>query len=306
MGEFKDRLWSELVREHGDELARTSRRPAGARRRVRSRVVAGTSVGLVALGTVLALVLGATRSSPAFAVSRHPDGTVTLTITRLEGIHGANARLAALGIRVRAVPWVNGCVAAYGAAVRVRDGAPVQFAQGARKVEIDPRKIRRDETLVLAAKAAGAKSVTLAAPKLLHGAPPVCVGTPPTRQLVRPPDGKLTCRTSDGVRVSPPAELRPPASGSGDSGTSRNSGTSGTSRNSGNSGNSGTSRNSGTSGTSGTSGSGGSSGTSGTSGSGGSAPRPGIVCQMALPPHSGNSGDSGDSGNSGDSGSGNS
>ncbi|MGH2870993.1 MAG: hypothetical protein ACRDL5_00830 [Solirubrobacteraceae bacterium] len=106
MSRFEDHLWREVVREHGDSLTQTStpraKRPAWRR----LRLVAGTSLGLAAAGTalVLALVLGATTTSPAFAVTRNHDGTVTVSIKRPSGDAGANAKLKRLGIRAQVLP----------------------------------------------------------------------------------------------------------------------------------------------------------------------------------------------------------
>jgi hypothetical protein len=111
MGKFEDRLWRDLVREHGSELARAAA-PAARHGRPRRRLLAGTGiVGLAGAGTVLALVLSAASSSPAFAVDRNSDGTVTIVIRRADGIAGANARLAAMGVPVRAVQVLAGCSA---------------------------------------------------------------------------------------------------------------------------------------------------------------------------------------------------
>ena len=77
-------------------------RPCSPRaRRVRPRVLAGTTLGLAGLGTALVIALGTSATSPAFAVTRHHDGTVFVTINRRSGIAGANRRLAAMGIHER-------------------------------------------------------------------------------------------------------------------------------------------------------------------------------------------------------------
>jgi hypothetical protein len=53
------------------------------------------------------MVLGG--GSPAFAVTQHANGTVTVSISKPSGIAGANARLRVLGLRVEAVPVRAGC-----------------------------------------------------------------------------------------------------------------------------------------------------------------------------------------------------
>lgn len=101
MSRFEDHLWREVVREHGDSLARMST-PTAKRPAWRSpRLVAGTGFGLGGAGVVVALVLTATATSPAFAVTRNHDGTVTISVKDSSGIAGANARLHRLGIRAQ-------------------------------------------------------------------------------------------------------------------------------------------------------------------------------------------------------------
>ena len=101
MSEFEDNLWLSVVREHGDELARTVRTVHKHRRAPRAQLLAGTTVGLIAVATAAVLLLGASTSSPAFAVTRNPDGTVTVNLMKLSGIAGANKRLAAMGVRAQ-------------------------------------------------------------------------------------------------------------------------------------------------------------------------------------------------------------
>src|SRR5258708_7483409 len=105
MSKFEDRLWREIVRRHAAHLGEVTRPAVKRARRARPRLLAGTSVALAGVGAmlVLALVLSAASSPPAFAVSRNADGTYTVSLQKLAAIHGANARLAALGIRARLV-----------------------------------------------------------------------------------------------------------------------------------------------------------------------------------------------------------
>lgn len=101
MSEFEDNLWRAVVREHGDELARTGRGVHKHRRAPRRQLLAGTTVGLAAMATAAVLLLGASTSSPAFAVTRNPDGTVTVNLMQVSGIAGVNQRLAAMGVRAQ-------------------------------------------------------------------------------------------------------------------------------------------------------------------------------------------------------------
>jgi len=101
MSEFEDNLWLKVVREHGDELASNARTAQKHRRASRPQLLAGTTVGLAAVATAAALLFGASTSSSAFAVTRNPDGTVTVNLMRQSGIAGANRKLAAMGVRAR-------------------------------------------------------------------------------------------------------------------------------------------------------------------------------------------------------------
>ena len=106
MSEFEDNLWREVVEEHGPELAHAQRPATGRGWRTRPRLLAGTTAGAVAVGTGVALLLSATASSPAFAVTRHRDGSVTVRLTRVSGIAGANRQLASMGVRAKIIQLV--------------------------------------------------------------------------------------------------------------------------------------------------------------------------------------------------------
>jgi len=101
MSEFEDNLWLAVVRDHGDELARTERAAHTHRRASRPQLLAGTTAGLAAMATAAALLLGASTSPAAFAVTRNPDGTVTVNLLHPSGIAGANKKLAAMGVRAQ-------------------------------------------------------------------------------------------------------------------------------------------------------------------------------------------------------------
>ena len=101
MSEFEDNLWLAVVRDHADELARTER-TGHHRRATHPRLLAGTTVGLAAVvATAAALLFGASTSPQAFAVTRNPDGTVTVNLMHPSGIAGANRKLAAMGVRAQ-------------------------------------------------------------------------------------------------------------------------------------------------------------------------------------------------------------
>jgi hypothetical protein len=260
MADFKDRLWRDLVREHGADLARIDR---AAHRRPRRRVVAAGAAGLAAGGAALLVALGTSGTPPAFAVNRLPDGTVRVTINRVEGFRGANARLEKLGVHVRAVPFVAGCATLHGDAAARMERAmrnAVTFArrdQGAiMSVGIDPKQIHPGKVLVLAARPGEVSPASLVG-EAKEGKVPDCVGTVTP---VPPAPGSVVCHTADGQDLPlPPKQVAPDDTGV--TGASGNSGTS----------------------------------------PGGGTPAPvgrGIICQARVP-HAGQSGNSGNSGASG-------
>jgi len=108
MTRFADQLFDDLMREHGQALARTTV-PAAPKRHLATRPVLLTAGagGLAAVAAVGTLVAGG--GTPAYAVTTHPDGTVTLAVYQTSGIAGANSKLHQLGDRVVVVPVRPGC-----------------------------------------------------------------------------------------------------------------------------------------------------------------------------------------------------
>ncbi len=96
MTKFADQLFDDLIAEHGPALAQASR-PATPARHLSTRPVLVTAgaAGLAVAATVG--ILASSGGSPAFAVTAHPNGTVTLAVYKDAGIAGANARLRQLG-----------------------------------------------------------------------------------------------------------------------------------------------------------------------------------------------------------------
>lgn len=108
MSKFTDHLWRDLVREHGPALGHATRPEPGRARRPRRRVLAGSTLGLAGVAAALTLGLTATASQPAFAVTRHHDGSVSVKINQRSGIAGANRELAAMGIHERVMAVSDG------------------------------------------------------------------------------------------------------------------------------------------------------------------------------------------------------
>lgn len=91
-------------------VSRRLPRPSAARFAVRPRLLAGGATAVVGAASAAVLAIGAaTSAAPAFAVTNHPDGSVTITLRELTGVSALNAKLASMGVAVRAVPIVSGC-----------------------------------------------------------------------------------------------------------------------------------------------------------------------------------------------------
>lgn len=107
MTEFEDNLWLEVVREHGDDLARVDLTATRSTRRSRPRLLtAGGAVIAVAAGATAILLSSAPGGHhpghPVFAVGHGPNGAMTATFvdqttpTPAE-VAGFNKALAAIG-----------------------------------------------------------------------------------------------------------------------------------------------------------------------------------------------------------------
>ena len=108
MTKFEDRLFGQLMTEHGHHL-RAVERPAPARRRAWRPVWLATgAAGAAAAVTAAVMALGSTPASAAYSVTRQ-DGAVTVSVYRTSGVAGANAALHAMHARVVVVPVRPGC-----------------------------------------------------------------------------------------------------------------------------------------------------------------------------------------------------
>jgi hypothetical protein len=73
--------------------------PPRRSRRPTLRLVAASTTGLAAIATAAVLAVGATTGTPpAFAVTTHHDGSVSVKINRTSSIAAVNRKLAAMGI----------------------------------------------------------------------------------------------------------------------------------------------------------------------------------------------------------------
>lgn len=173
MSKFEDRLWSELVLDHGPQLASMTRIEVPYRSRR-----APAAIGAVALaGTIAAVALTATTGtspSAAYAVSQSSDGTVSVTIKEISGVNGANAQLARLHVKVRVATVEAGCTAT-GQTVPIPPTIVSNLVRPARQGwTIQPRLIPQDDTLVLSVRQIGTAAGTSYG--FFRSPAPSCVG----------------------------------------------------------------------------------------------------------------------------------
>ena len=175
MSRFKDRLWSDLVRSHGADLNQLSR--PQARSRSRPRLLAGTGLGLVTAGSTAAILVATAGTTPAFAVTKNHDGSVTVSISRVAGIPQANARLAALGLRARVVQVTAACGGPRGWARSIHP-PPAVFRQIRAGAWFDPRRVPPGRVLVMPAWRLG-RAIRIRPGQVVDGRPPACLPPPP-------------------------------------------------------------------------------------------------------------------------------
>ena len=109
MTKFADQLFDDLVREHGSALAHT--RPSAPRRHAASRrTLLATGTGFVAVAATVGGLVASGGGTPAYALTTHSNGTVTLDVYQVSGITGINTKLRQVGDdQVVVVPVESGC-----------------------------------------------------------------------------------------------------------------------------------------------------------------------------------------------------
>jgi hypothetical protein len=175
MSNFEDQLWSQLVRERGEQMRAapgvaaalascvTATRPATrrARRLRRPALLTGSALGIAGLAT--AGVLALTSASPAFAVTQNPDGTFDVTLSDLSDLPALNQKLAQDGVPVTAVPISTSCSAT--GAIDNPSGEGMPSTQAGREatnlVTIDPSQIPSGDIGVLGASQTASGQVEL-------------------------------------------------------------------------------------------------------------------------------------------------
>jgi hypothetical protein len=108
-----------LADEHGADEVTSRRTRAGAS--LRSRVVPArrrpvvmttSALGVIAAGAAAVVLLVSVTAStqPAYALTRNPDGSITVTINDLQAaIPELNARFAAMGVDETVIPITQSC-----------------------------------------------------------------------------------------------------------------------------------------------------------------------------------------------------
>jgi hypothetical protein len=108
MSKVEDTLWNHLVEHYGADRAQV-RPPAASRPRKRPLVIATAATGGVVVAA--ALIVSATSSAPpAYALTSHADGSITITLNDLTtGIPALNTRLKQMGIDETVIPVTRNC-----------------------------------------------------------------------------------------------------------------------------------------------------------------------------------------------------
>jgi hypothetical protein len=211
MTKFADQLFDDLMREHGSTL--TNARTPVPRQHLATRrallAVGGGGVAVAAAAGVLVATAGtngaghgadaAAGRTPAYAVTPHPNGTITLAVYQKAGIAGANTKLRELGdSQVYVVPVGAGCpsmsslpapaVPLNGKHLTVRSSVTVGSSPGG-SVTVNAKGIPVGDILVVAVQTTsnGNTRTSLGAGRLTTAPPPSCVSLPALPAPPAPP-----------------------------------------------------------------------------------------------------------------------
>jgi hypothetical protein len=196
MTKFSDQLLADLMSGHGaaladmGPLASRGRRPRPLRR---AALVAG-GAGTLAVGLTVGLTVFGGGASPAYAVTRHADGTLTVAVWRPSGIAGANQALRSLNERVVVVPEGAGCPSMRSLPappVDIKGQALSTLAIDKGAATVDARGIPAGDLLVVAISST-AHGISASA-AVTRAPAPSCVSVPPPQ----PGDGN-TARDKSG------------------------------------------------------------------------------------------------------------
>ena len=129
MSVLEDTLWAHLTEHSEADKALVVHQPPAERHRSRWAPLAIGAVSVTGVTLALALGLtGSTNTTSAYAVTVNPDGSVSVTLTEVLGVSGANEALARLGVRARIAQVEAGCTQT-GDRVRLAPGAAAHEQQ---------------------------------------------------------------------------------------------------------------------------------------------------------------------------------
>ena len=173
MSKFEDRLWSELVLDHGPQLASMTRTEVPHRSRRGPAAIGAVAVASAIVAVTLTATTG-TSPSVAYAVSQSSAGSVTVSIREISGVSGANAQLAHLQVPVRVARVEAGC----SATTKTVPISPTIVSDLVRyegqALSIRPDLVPHGDTLVISARPIGtAVGLNYG---LFRGPVPSCVG----------------------------------------------------------------------------------------------------------------------------------
>lgn len=186
MTNFSDQLFTDLMREHAATLQRTELPAASARHPSikRGALLAG-GAGTLAVGVTAGLASFGGGTAQAFAVTPHPDGTVTVSLSDLSGVSGANAKLQDLGDRVVVVPIKSGCPSISSlpnpAVMPGQASGSVTASKESGTITIDAQGIPQGDLMVLAVQQTD--STIHIAGRLSAPPVPACVSLPPGQSV---------------------------------------------------------------------------------------------------------------------------
>lgn len=107
---FENQLFDALMREHGPTLAAVRPSAGPKRHGAPRRMALAAGAGLAVAAAVAGVLVTAGGAPPAYAVTKNPDGTVSVAVYRQSGFAQANSRLRSMGDgRVVVVPIRPGC-----------------------------------------------------------------------------------------------------------------------------------------------------------------------------------------------------
>jgi hypothetical protein len=204
MTKFADQLFDDLMREHGPALAHAgpARRHLPARR---TMLAAGT--GFVAVAATAGGLMASGGGAPAYALTTHPNGTVTLDVYTQSGVAGINTKLHQVGDdQVVVVPVGAGCPSidslpapAVAPAGHISVGGSASVKTGS--VTVQAHGIPAGDILVVAVQTStvGNAHFGMTAGRLTSPPAPSCVSLPAS--LTPPPPGGGSGSTS-GTTVS--------------------------------------------------------------------------------------------------------